>query len=86
MQSEHEDNLEAYCAIKFCIKLGKNAKETYERLKTAYWLTGMSQASVFHWHMGFKDGKETVRDLEGRGVPEHQSWLRKFSIFWIKIM
>lgn len=61
MQSRHECNLKAHYAIRFCVKLDKNARETYEILQIAYGLTCMSRASVFHWHkrvQGQKNGDE----------------------------
>ena len=36
MQSGREDTLEEQYAIKFCFKPGKNAKETYGMLQTAF--------------------------------------------------
>ena len=36
MQSGHEDTLEERYAIKLCFKLGKNARETYGMLQTAF--------------------------------------------------
>ena len=36
MQSGREDTLEERYAIKFCLKLGKNATETYGMLQTAF--------------------------------------------------
>ena len=64
MQSGHEDTLEERYTIKFCFKLGKNAKEKYGRLQTAFQPSCMNQASVFEWHKRFKEGRESVRDDE----------------------
>ena len=50
-------------AIKFCFKLGKNAKVTYGMLQTAFWPSCMNRAS-FEWHKRFKEGRESVRDDE----------------------
>ena len=59
-------NLEERYAIKFCFKLGKNAAtETYGMLQDCFW--SMNQASVFEWHKGFKDGRESMRDDERCG-------------------
>ncbi|XP_037804871.1 protein GVQW3-like [Penaeus monodon] len=60
MQPEREDTLEARYAIKFCVKLGKNATLTYGLLQTAYGLTCMGRASVFRWHKKFKGGREST--------------------------
>ena len=59
MQSGCEDTLEERYAIKFCFKLGKNARETYGMLHTAFKASCMNQASVFEWHKKFKEGRET---------------------------
>ena len=61
------DTLEEWYAIKFCFKLGKNAKETYGNLQTAFRPSFMNRASVFEWHKRFKEGRESVRDDERCG-------------------
>ena len=58
------DSLEERYAIKFCFKLGKNARETYGMLQTAFGQSCINRASVFEWHKRFKEGKESVRDDE----------------------
>ena len=67
MQSGREDTLEERYAIKFWFKLGKNATETYEMLQTAFWPSCMNRASVFQWHMRFKEGRESVSNDERCG-------------------
>ena len=63
MQSGLEDTLEVRYAIKFCFKLGKNAAtETYGMFQTAFRASCMNRASVFEWHMRFKEGRESMRD------------------------
>ena len=65
MQSGREE--ERY-AIKFCFKLRKNADaETYGMLQTAFRPSCMNRASVFEWHKRFKEGRESVRDVERCG-------------------
>ena len=64
MQSERENTLEEWYAIKFCFKLGKNATEMYGMLQTAFRPTSMNRASVFEWHKRFKEGRKSVRDDE----------------------
>ena len=64
MQSGREDTLEEWYAIKFCFKLGKNAKEKYGMLQTAFGPSCMNRASVFEWHKRFKEGTESVRNDE----------------------
>ena len=51
----------------FCFKLGKNARETYRMLQTAFQPSCMNRASVFEWHKRFKEGWESVRDDERSG-------------------
>ena len=41
------DTLEERYAIKICFKIGKNAKETYGMLQTAFGVSCMNRASVF---------------------------------------
>ena len=67
MQSGREDTLEERYAIKYCLKLGKNATETYGMLQTAFGASYMNRASVFEWHKRFKEGKKSVRDDERCG-------------------
>ena len=64
MQSGRQDNLEKRYAIKFCLKLGKNATETYGMLQTAFGASCMNRASVFKWHKRFKESSQSVRDDE----------------------
>ena len=61
MQSGREE--ERY-AIKFWFILGKNARETYGILQTAFGVSCMNRVSVFEWHKRFKEGRESVRDYE----------------------
>ena len=67
MQSEREDTLEERYAIKFCFKLGKNARETYRILQTAFGPSCMNRASVLEWHKRFKEGRKSVRDDDRSG-------------------
>ena len=64
MQCRRVDTLEEWYAIKFCFKLGKNARETYGMLQTAFWPSCMNWASVFEWHKRFKEGRQSVREDE----------------------
>ena len=67
MQSGRKDTLEEWYAIKFCFKLGKNAKETDEMFQTAFEASYMNRASAFEWHKRFKEGRESVKDDERCG-------------------
>ena len=61
------DSFEERYAIKFCYKLGKNARETYGMFDTAFGASCMNRASVFEWHKRFKESRESVRDDERCG-------------------
>ena len=63
MQSGREE--EQY-VIKFCIKLGKNATETYGMLQTAFGASCMNRASVLSG-IRFKEDRVSVRDDERCG-------------------
>ena len=62
MQSGLKDTLEERYAIRFCVKLGENATETYGMLQTAFRPCCMNRASVFEWHKRFKEPRVSVRD------------------------
>ena len=70
MLSKREDTLEEQYAIKFCVKLGKNATETYGMLQNDFGASCMNRASVFEWHKRFKEGKESLRADETCGGKE----------------
>ena len=71
------DTLEERYAIRFCFKLGKNATETYEILRTAFRPYCMNRALVIKWHKGFKEGRKSVKNVGGVRKSIHQSWLAK---------
>ena len=61
------DTLEEGYAIKFCFKLGKNDRETYGMVQTAFGASCINRASVFEWHKRFKESRESMRDDERCG-------------------
>ena len=61
------DTLEERYAIKFCVKLEKNATETYGIIQTAFGPCCMNRVSVFKWNKRFKEGRESVSDNERCG-------------------
>ena len=67
MQPGGEDTLEERYAIKFCFKLGKNAREMYGMLQTAFGASCINRASVFEWHKRFNESREFVSDDERCG-------------------
>ena len=78
MQSGHEDILEEWYAIKFCIKLGENATETYGMLLTVFF------AWIEHQFLsGIRDSRKAgslwgmMTGVGGVRKSIHQSWLAK---------
>lgn len=63
-------NIEQRYAIKFCVKLGESAKETFDKIVKVFGDEAMSRAQVFQWHKKFKNGREGVEDepRSGRAV------------------
>ncbi len=57
-----QENLEQLYALKFCVKLGKTAKDSKDTLKQAYGDSFMSMLSFYHWYSAFQDGRENVAD------------------------
>lgn len=56
-------------AVKFCVKLGKSATETFAMLNTAYGDIAMKRTACFKWHERFKGGRQSVDDDERPGRP-----------------
>lgn len=56
-------------AIKFLVKLGKSATDTYIDLKKAYGNDVMSERTCFRWHKDFKNGRESCELEGGPGAP-----------------
>ena len=81
MQSGCEDTLEELYVMKFCFKLGKNAREMYGMLQTAFEPSWMNWASVFEWHKRFKESvrgdKRCGRSKEVR-TPELIGQIKNF--------
>ncbi|UYV65265.1 hypothetical protein LAZ67_3003752 [Cordylochernes scorpioides] len=61
-------SLEQRYAIKFCVRLGKNATETFQMLQKAFKDDCISRSQSGKWHKAFKKGREEVADepLSGR--------------------
>ncbi|UYV71021.1 hypothetical protein LAZ67_8001448 [Cordylochernes scorpioides] len=62
-------SIEQRYAIKFCFRLGKNASETFAMITEAYKEDTLSRAQVFRWFNEFKNGRESVEDMERSGRP-----------------
>lgn len=63
-----EINEQRVC-IKFCLKLGKNATETYTMIKTAFGNDYLSRSVIFEWFKRFKDGRQSTEDDPRSGRP-----------------
>ena len=55
-------NYEQHCAIKFCVKLGHNATETFKKLTKVYEDEALSKAQVFRWFKAFSYSRESIKD------------------------
>jgi len=62
-------NVEQRVNIKFLIKLGKSATETYNLLIEDYGDQCLSRTQVFEWFKKFKEGREDVGDDPKSGRP-----------------
>ena len=50
--------------VKFCVKLGKSATETYDLLKKVYGDECLSRTQVFEWFKSFKGGREEIGGVQ----------------------
>ena len=58
------------CAnVKFLVKLGKTALETYDLLRIVYGDDCLSCTQVFEWFKKFKEGREVIEDDPQPGRP-----------------
>ncbi|UYV74734.1 YTHDF2 [Cordylochernes scorpioides] len=64
-----ERSLEQRYAIKFCVRLGKNATETFQMLQNAFKDDCISRSQSGKWHKAFKEGREEVADEPRSGHP-----------------
>jgi len=62
-------NVEQHANVKFCVKLGKSATETYDLLKKVYGDECPSRTQVFKWFKRSKEGREEIRDDQHPGHP-----------------
>ncbi|EGI59619.1 FLJ37770-like protein [Acromyrmex echinatior] len=64
-----ERSLEQRYAIKFCVRLGKNATEIFQMLQEAFKDDCISRSQSGRWHKAFKEGREEVADEPRSGRP-----------------
>ena len=62
-------NVKQRVNVKFCVKPGKSATETYDLLKKVYGDECLSRTQVFEWFKKFKVGREEIGDDQGHGRP-----------------
>ena len=55
--------------IKFCLKLGKTAREAYEMMKSVYSIDCLSHSNIFRWYAVFRDGREDTEDAPRASKP-----------------
>jgi hypothetical protein len=55
--------------IKFCLKLGKTAREDYELMKSVYGSDCLSRSNIFPWYAIFHDGREDIEDAPRASKP-----------------
>ena len=70
---EIADFREQRACIKFCFKLGKNATERYEILKTAFGEQAIGHSQTFQWFSRFKACRTSSDDDERSGRPVSSS-------------
>lgn len=63
-------NVEQRVVIKFYVKLGKSASETFSLLKTVYEESCLKRSTLFKWFKRFQDGHESVEDDPRSGRPQ----------------
>ncbi|UYV73896.1 hypothetical protein LAZ67_11001326 [Cordylochernes scorpioides] len=64
-----ERSLEQRYTIKLCLRLGKNATETFQMLQKAFNDDCISRSQYGKWHKAFKEGREEVADEPRSGRP-----------------
>jgi len=69
---DHEQRIN----MKFCFKLQKSAKETYEMSKLVYGDVAVTMKMVYKWFKQFCNGCESVEDGGDRDVLQHQKHKR----------
>lgn len=61
--------MEQRAVIKFHVKLGKSASETFRLMQQVYGDDCLSRANVFLWYKRFSEGRETLEDDSREGRP-----------------
>ena len=66
-------------AVKFCLKLGKSAIETFAMLNTTYGNVAMKRTACFKWHERFKGNRQSIDDNERPGRPSTSTQVDKIN-------
>jgi transposase len=56
--------------VKFCQKLGRSPKETFNMMKQVYGEEALGRSTVFKWHQRFAQGKDNLEDDKRSGGPK----------------
>jgi len=62
-------NVEQRVNVKFCVKLGKSATETYDLLTKVCGDECLSRTHVIEWLKRFEEGREEIGDDQRPGCP-----------------
>jgi hypothetical protein len=62
-------NVEQCVNVKFCVRIGKSATDTYDMLKKVYGDLCLPHTQVFEWFIRFKEGREEIGDDQRPGCP-----------------
>ena len=60
--------------IKFCVRLGKPGRETFEMLKQAFGDSCMSRSRTFEWFGRFKNGRTSIDQVGQARQQPPQKW------------
>jgi hypothetical protein len=60
---------EQWESIKFCQKLGKSARETFQTIKLVYGEQALGRSAVFKLHKRFAQSRDSLEDDEHTGQP-----------------
>ncbi|KAL4126402.1 hypothetical protein QTP88_010624 [Uroleucon formosanum] len=64
-----DEKIEQRINLKFLVKLGKSATESFNLLTEVYGDSVLSRPRVFEWHKRFREGREEVEDNQRVGRP-----------------
>ncbi|XP_060833661.1 protein GVQW3-like [Rhopalosiphum padi] len=64
-----DEKIQQRINLKFLVKLGKSATESFNLLTEVYGDSVLSRPRVFEWHKRFREGREEVEDNQRVGRP-----------------